>query len=67
MQQTNPAIIPRNHRVEEALSAAISGEMDPFHRLLKALNNPYQVNEITKPFQALPPEEAKGYQTFCGT
>ena len=43
MRRANPAVIPRNHRVEEALEAAVqSGDLEPFNRLLEAVQNPYE-------------------------
>jgi uncharacterized protein YdiU (UPF0061 family) len=69
MQKANPAVIPRNHRVEEALSAATqSGDLEPFNRLLEAVQNPYQERPELAPYQTLPSEEvACNYKTFCGT
>jgi uncharacterized protein YdiU (UPF0061 family) len=68
MKKANPAIIPRNHRVEEALKAAQEGNLDPFNRLLEALSNPYQL-EPSHSDLAMPPssEQEEGYRTFCGT
>jgi len=68
MLATNPAYIPRNHRVEEALAAIVSNrDQAPLNLLLKALANPF--NE--KPefaFLTEPPGLAEAdYQTFCGT
>jgi len=69
MRRTNPWIIPRNHRVEEALAAASEqGDLAPFERLLSALREPYE----EKPEHALYAEPAPAavtacYQTFCGT
>ena len=68
MQANNPAIIPRNHRVEEALAAAAEGgDYTIIHRLLAALSDPYadipEYREYT-----LPPEPIERvYRTFCGT
>ena len=69
MQKANPAVIPRNHRVEEALSAATqSGDLEPFNRLLEAVQTPYQERPELAPYQTLPSEEvACNYKTFCGT
>ncbi|MCH2200203.1 MAG: YdiU family protein [Flavobacteriales bacterium] len=64
MIATNPVVIPRNHLVEEALEAAVNGDMNPFHDLLKTLVDPY--NETRTP-QELPVGVDEGYQTFCGT
>ncbi len=68
MRTTNPLIIPRNHKVEEALDAAsINGDLVPMYNLLKVLNKPYHnKSEITAYKNPPPPSEHK-YQTFCGT
>ena len=67
MQHTNPAVIPRNHKVEAALTAATEGDLQPFHALHAALQNPYKNHKDLTPYQAPPGPEACHYQTFCGT
>jgi len=64
MKKHNPAIIPRNHRVEEALTAAEHGDFTVMHGLLEALSKPYEDCET----YAQPPEPTHcRYKTFCGT
>jgi len=67
MQNTNPAVIPRNHKVEEALEAANQGDFKPFQDLLAVLKEPYNDRVSLKPYQALPKPTERVYQTFCGT
>lgn len=68
MRQHNPAIIPRNHRVEEVLSAAVdSGNLTPLHQFLQVLSEPYAYTEAQIPYTALPEKCSSPYQTFCGT
>ncbi|WP_339797092.1 YdiU family protein [Paenibacillus sp. FSL R5-0744] len=68
MRNSNPAIIPRNHRVEEALQAAVQQEdYSVMERLLKALSNPYAYSPEQDEYSALPEESARPYRTFCGT
>ena len=69
MQRANPAVIPRNHRVEEALDAAVrSGDLEPMRRLVAVLRSPYEERPELAPFQTPPPASfTEGYQTFCGT
>ncbi|MEM9461290.1 MAG: YdiU family protein [Myxococcota bacterium] len=68
MRNANPAVIPRNHLVEEALEAAVSTEdLGPLHRLLAALKAPYEERPELAPFQAPPPDSFSNYRTFCGT
>jgi uncharacterized protein YdiU (UPF0061 family) len=67
MKNTNPAIIPRNHKVEEALEAATAGNLQPFHDLLAALKEPYKDSAALTPYQSPPSPSQRVYQTFCGT
>jgi len=69
MRQVNPFVIPRNHRVEEALAAATNkGDMAPFERLLAALRTPYlETPELTPYGEPAPAAVTACYQTFCGT
>jgi len=64
MKSANPALIPRNHRVEEALQAAEQGNLEPVSRLLTALKQPYAHSEEQK-FYRTP--SGLPYRTFCGT
>ncbi len=67
MQRANPVIIPRNHRVEEALAAAQSGDMSVLHRLLEAVVSPYEATPANEPYRDAPPPGGAPYRTFCGT
>ncbi|WP_210541996.1 YdiU family protein [Rhodoferax sp. PAMC 29310] len=69
MNAVNPAYIPRNHRVEEALDAAVKrGDFTPFERLLAVLQHPFDERpEFSDYAQSAPAEVAVGYRTFCGT
>ena len=64
MNAVNPAIIPRNHRVEAALGAAIEGDLAPFDALLAALRTPFSPHAE---FSLPPPADFGPYRTFCGT
>ncbi|MEO0381822.1 MAG: YdiU family protein [Pseudomonadota bacterium] len=65
MARSNPQIIPRNHRIEAMIEAAVAGDMDPFKRLTEALATPFQ---NTDPDLHRPPSEAEIVPaTFCGT
>ncbi|CAG7627782.1 Protein adenylyltransferase SelO [Paenibacillus solanacearum] len=68
MRSSNPAVIPRNHRVEEALDAAVQqGDYSVMQRLLAALTRPYAYAPEQAEY-ALPPEPSnQPYRTFCGT
>lgn len=66
MKRHNPSIIPRNHRVEDALEAAEKGNMAPFMKLLHALENPYAYLPEQQEYVA-PPEDGTSFQTYCGT
>lgn len=67
MNATNPAIIPRNHKVHQALEAAINQDIQPIHQLLDALANPYNDSPELKAYQLEPTADEQVYQTFCGT
>ena len=67
MHSTNPLIIPRNHKVEEALTLATNGDLTLFNKLIEILKNPYQVNSNDVDFMSPAPHSNKKYQTFCGT
>lgn len=63
----NPAVIPRNHRVEEALLAAtLDNDLRPLHRLLAALGSPFEDRSEYAAYREPGPRDS-GYQTFCGT
>ena len=67
MRRANPAFIPRNHRVEEALRAAGEGDLAPFETLAKVLSRPYEDQPEAAHLMEPPGEEQRGYRTFCGT
>ena len=67
MRSVNPLIIPRNHKVEEALEAANNNNLHPMKNLLKALHNPYDDNDNITEYQSSAPDDNEKYQTFCGT
>lgn len=65
MATTNPAIIPRNHRMEQMIEAAVAGDMAPFERLNKALSTPFTESD---PDLHRPPTQTEIVPaTFCGT
>ncbi len=65
MERTNPAVIPRNHRVEQVISAAVEGDYAPFSKLNEVLATPF---DLADPAYAAPPApEEEVRQTFCGT
>ncbi|KFN46218.1 hypothetical protein N790_02120 [Arenimonas malthae CC-JY-1] len=67
MRAANPAVIPRNHRVEAALAAAAEGDLGPFEALLAAVRRPFDDGPAQAPFMT-PPEPAERVRsTFCGT
>ncbi|WP_277584238.1 protein adenylyltransferase SelO [Psychrobacillus antarcticus] len=68
MQKSNPVFIPRNHRVEEALKAAVEKEdYRVLESLLKVISNPYDYNTSYMDYIAVPPDTSGPYKTFCGT
>ncbi len=69
MQMSNPKIIPRNHWVEDALSAAVNdNDMSLFHSLLSAVQHPYEHNDSHARFMQAPDLSFDlQYKTYCGT
>ena len=67
MRANNPAVIPRNHKVEQVLDAATNGDLKPLKDLLTALQEPYKNRSDLKPYQSPPKQDERVYQTFCGT
>lgn len=67
MKKSNPVIIPRNHKVEEALEYADKGDLTVMKKLLSALNNPYEYRDELKEYQQLPEKSDLPYRTYCGT
>jgi len=67
MRAANPAVIPRNHRVEQMIGAAVAGDLAPFERLIEVLSRPFEDHpdaaDLTRP-----PEPSEVVErTFCGT
>lgn len=67
MKGVNPAYIPRNHRLEEALAAATRGDLAPVRRLVDAVSKPYDERPDLADLAEPAPEEASPYITYCGT
>jgi serine/tyrosine/threonine adenylyltransferase len=67
MDRVNPVYIPRNHLVEEALTAATDGDLDPLGRLLDAVSSPYDERPGLERYAAPAPADFGAYRTFCGT
>jgi len=68
MKTRNPAVIPRNHRVEEALAAATErADFTVMEKLLGVLSHPYQDPPEEAGYHLPAPPSAEPYRTFCGT
>lgn len=68
MQRMNPAVIPRNHRVESAIQQAVDkADFSEFERLQRVLAQPFAVSEADRHWLAPPAGSEQVYQTFCGT
>lgn len=67
MKRNNPFVIPRNHRVEEALEAAEQDDFNVLDRLLNVISNPYAYSKVQEEYRKLPEQPDKPYRTFCGT
>ncbi len=67
MKALNPILIPRNHRIEEAIQAAYRNDFVPFHRLADALTKPFKENPDYADLEAAPLPHERVENTFCGT
>jgi serine/tyrosine/threonine adenylyltransferase len=68
MDRVNPVYVPRNHVVEEILTAAAWGDLGAFDELLDAVTRPYDERPGLERFAEPPPGEfIESYRTFCGT
>ncbi|MCB5275295.1 hypothetical protein BJG92_02843 [Arthrobacter sp. SO5] len=67
MDRVNPAYIPRNHLVEEALASASGGDLYPLERLLSAVTDPFNERSGLERYACAAPEDFGTYRTFCGT
>ncbi|MDF7809237.1 YdiU family protein [Pontiellaceae bacterium B12219] len=67
MQQSNPVLIPRNHRIEQAIQAAYRQDYAPFHHLADALAKPYEERTAYAAYEQAPKPDEIVHQTFCGT
>jgi len=68
MNTHNPAVIPRNQRVEEALAAALERtDYTVMENLLEVLSHPYQDPPEEAGYHLPAPPSAEPYRTFCGT
>jgi len=67
MDRVNPLYIPRNHLVEEALTAATAGDLDPYHRLVDAVSRPFDERPGLERYAEPAPDSFGAYVTYCGT
>jgi uncharacterized protein YdiU (UPF0061 family) len=67
IEQVNPVYIPRNHLVEEALTAATGGDLEPYKRLLGAVTRPFEERPVLVGYADPAPDDFGAYRTFCGT
>jgi uncharacterized protein YdiU (UPF0061 family) len=66
MRSVNPLVIPRNHKIENALEKANDGNLEPFNELLEILKAPYNLQENISHYLKMN-TSFKDYKTFCGT
>ena len=67
MLAANPVLIPRNHRIEQAIQAGYAGDFAPFHRLVDALAEPFGQNSDFADLEQAPAPTERVTETFCGT
>lgn len=68
MKKSNPVVIPRNHRVEEALDAAVNNnDYTVMNKLLDVIIKPYDYSNVSEYYSELPKPTSCPYKTYCGT
>jgi uncharacterized protein YdiU (UPF0061 family) len=67
LRKVNPAFIPRNHRIEAVIAAALRGDLAPFEELTTVLARPYDDQPRFAAYAEPPLPEQRVLQTFCGT
>ena len=67
MRRINPRYIPRNHLVEQAISAAMDNDFRPFEDLVAVLSSPFNDQPGKEDFASPPSPDQVVHQTFCGT
>jgi uncharacterized protein YdiU (UPF0061 family) len=68
MRRVNPAFIPRNHRVEAVIQAAVANDdFAPFEELLTVLSKPWEDQPAFAAYAEPPEPHQRVHQTFCGT
>nr|CRL82865.1 hypothetical protein CPGR_06095 [Mycolicibacter nonchromogenicus] len=67
MDRINPVYIARNHLVEQALAAAMRGDLTPVEKLLDVITEPYREREGWAAYAEPAPPEFGTYRTYCGT
>src|SRR5262249_14593646 len=67
MHAVNPTFIPRNHRIEAVIAAAVADDYAPFEQLLKVLAKPFENQSEFADYADPPKPEERVCQTFCGT
>jgi len=67
MDAVNPIYIPRNHLVEDALTQATVGDLEPYHRLVAAVTRPFDERPGLEAYAQPAGEHAGTYVTYCGT
>jgi uncharacterized protein YdiU (UPF0061 family) len=67
MRAVNPAFIPRNHRVEAVIAAAVNDDYAPFEELLTVLSKPYEDQPAYVAYADPPLPDERVLRTFCGT
>jgi uncharacterized protein YdiU (UPF0061 family) len=67
MRRVNPAYIPRNHRVQQAIDAALNADLRPLDQLLEVVSRPFEDHEHLADHRRPPEPHEVVHRTFCGT
>lgn len=67
MNAVNPLYIPRNHRVEAVIAAAVEDDFQPMEEMMQVLREPYTEQSGMDKYTVPAPPSSQAYRTFCGT
>ncbi|MDX9788589.1 MAG: YdiU family protein [Desulfobacterales bacterium] len=67
MNRVNPVFIPRNHKIEQVIESALTGDFSLFHEMNKVLKKPYAEQKRFNSYKSAPGPEQVVHATFCGT
>lgn len=67
MNRVNPVYIPRNHKIEQVIAAALTGDFSLFHEMNEVIETPFEEREKFNGYSLAPDPDQIVQATFCGT